>query len=212
MTPLLTEEHKLDRVEWAREHLTDNWSKTIFSDEASFWVDDCHVSRWVPHGQKYSKPREKFPPKLHVWAAISMKGVFGPTIWRENMDGELYTDILNYNWGDIQHTFRYTTNWRFQQDGDSKHRCTKAKYFFMQHKVRVLLWPSNSPDLSPIENLWSWIKREVDKLEPKDLDDLEVAIEEVFKKIDKNLLFSLIESMPKRLKLCIESNGETIDY
>jgi len=52
----------------------------------------------------------------------------------------------------------------------------------------------------------------VDKLEPKDLDDLEVAIEEVFKKIDKNLLFSLIESMPKRLKLCIESNGETIDY
>ncbi len=44
VTSLLTEEHKLDRVEWAREHLTDDWSKIIFSDETSFWVDDCHVS------------------------------------------------------------------------------------------------------------------------------------------------------------------------
>ncbi len=52
----------------------------------------------------------------------------------------------------------------------------------------------------------------MDKLEPKDLDGLEAAIEEVWQKIDEKFIFSLIESMTKRLKRCIESNGDVIDY
>jgi transposase len=136
IVPALTTEQKAERVLWAKEHLADNWTKTIFSDETSIWLDGAHVKRWMPAHQAYSVERRKYPPKLHVWGAISKKGIFGPTIWRENMNGELYTDILNYNWGDIEHAFRYTRGWRFQQDGDPKHRCTKAKYFFMQHKVR----------------------------------------------------------------------------
>jgi len=52
----------------------------------------------------------------------------------------------------------------------------------------------------------------VDKLEPKDLDELEGTIEEVWQKIDQKFINTLIESMTKRLELCIESNGEVIDY
>jgi len=35
-TPMLTEAHKQRRVEWARQHLNDNWRKTLFSDETAF--------------------------------------------------------------------------------------------------------------------------------------------------------------------------------
>jgi len=36
VTPMLTEAHKQRRVEWARQHLNDNWRKTLFSDETAF--------------------------------------------------------------------------------------------------------------------------------------------------------------------------------
>jgi len=35
-TPMLTKAHKQRRVEWARQHLNDNWRKTLFSDETAF--------------------------------------------------------------------------------------------------------------------------------------------------------------------------------
>jgi len=108
--------------------------------------------------------------------------------------------------------FRKTTAWWFPQDNDSKHACTLAKYFFMKHGVHVLDWPSNSPDLNPIENLWHWVKREVDKLETKSLEDLEQSFSEYLKKIPISLLQSLIESMKKRLELCITSKGGKISY
>jgi len=80
----------------------------------------------------------------------------------------------------------------------------------MKYDVYVMDWPSNSPDLNPIENLWHWVKREVDKLEPKSLEDLEQCFSEVFKKVPILLLKSLIESMCKRLQVCITSKGGKI--
>ena len=46
----------------------------------------------------------------------------------------------------------------------------------------------------------------------KDLETLEEQIEKIFKKIDKNYINSLIESMKNRLKECISLNGEKISY
>jgi len=34
-------------------------------------------------------------------------------------------------------------------------------------------WPSNSPDLNPIENLWAIVKRNVELRRPKNLSELE---------------------------------------
>src|SRR6266511_2453776 len=35
-TPMLTENHKHKRVEWAQNHLNDNWDNTLFTDETAF--------------------------------------------------------------------------------------------------------------------------------------------------------------------------------
>ena len=43
--PLLTERHKVDRLEWTRQHLSwsvDQWRQVVFSDESRFslrWID-----------------------------------------------------------------------------------------------------------------------------------------------------------------------------
>jgi len=210
--PFLTQEAKEDRVEWARDHLKDNWTKTLFTDEASFWLDNCHVKRWLPSDQSNVNPKRKYPPKLHVWAGVSSKGIVGPIIFHENMNGELFSDILLYGMSQIKNIFKFTTCWRVLQDGDSKHRCTLAKYIYIKNDIEVLFLPSSSPDLNVIENVWAWVKREVEKLEPKTLADLEECIEKIFKKITISFINSLVSSMYKRLKDCIESNGEKTDY
>jgi len=75
-----------------------------------------------------------------------------------------------------------------------------------------LKWPSNSPDLNPIENLWSIVKRKVEKRKPKNIDELELFLCEEFKNVDVNIVVKIVMSMKKRCLSLIESKGERIKY
>jgi hypothetical protein len=73
-------------------------------------------------------------------------------------------------------------------------------------------WPSNSPDLNPIENLWAIVKRNVEQRKPKNLGELECFLGEEWGKIPDSLLINLVNSMSQRCKEVIEKNGERISY
>ena len=64
-------------------------------------------------------------------------------------------------------------NWRLQQDNDPKHTSRIAKEFLDKNVPEVMDWPSNSPELNPIENLWAIVKRNVELRRPKNLSELE---------------------------------------
>ena len=53
----------------------------------------------------------------------------------------------------------------FQQDNASPHVCPKTMKFLQdsakQNGFIVMEWPAISPDINPIENLWSHVKAEL---------------------------------------------------
>jgi len=43
---MLTTNHKLKRIEWAKKHLNDDWNNTLFSDETAFQLFRNTLERW----------------------------------------------------------------------------------------------------------------------------------------------------------------------
>ena len=61
------------------------------------------------------------------------------------------------------------------------------------------LWPGYSPDLNPIENLWSILKRRMDKQKPTNSDKLQALIMQEWAAISQDVAQKLIDSMPGRI-------------
>ena len=73
-------------------------------------------------------------------------------------------------------------------------------------------WPYYSPDLNPIENLWADVKRRAEAFNPQDVDQLKIALQRAWDQTDACTLKTLIESMPRRLKLVREKAGWHTGY
>ena len=220
LKPLLTEAHKRKRVAFAKKYKnwsTTQWRRVIFSDETK-------VTRIGAGGARICWRRSNEPRKPHhfrqtlkfgggsvmVWACITAQGPGYLCRIDGKMAADGYKSILRERFLD---TLAYYGLKRsdvvLQQDNDPKHVSKIVREWLHDSGIRTLDWPSQSPDLNPIENIWSIFKNRVAKLTSPEstLDDLWDKIQDAWNEITQEQCRKAIDSMPRRIQAVLDAAG-----
>ena len=77
-----------------------------------------------------------------------------------------------------------------------------------------MVWPAQSPDLSPIEQTWGILKRRLAAYEhsSKRIKELWERTQVKWEKISVEECQNLIESMPRRIQAVLKAKGGYIKY
>jgi hypothetical protein len=128
----------------------------------------------------------------------------------KRINTEFYVRILHKHIPEVK-TMLGDEFW-WQQDNDPKYTSHLTTTFLRENVLEVMDWPSYSPNLNLIENLWAIIKRNVERRMPRNLDELEWFMKKEWHRIPKAMLKYLVDSMRDWCQEVLNENDETISY
>lgn len=228
--PTLSKAHRKARLIWALEH--QNWS--VEDWKRVVWSDETKLNRMNSDGIKYfwgKDPHDLGPGAVEetlkfgggsimIWGCMSWLGVGGMDRVVGRMNSEQLLGILErclvptLDQVACQVPSLDKTDIIFQQDNDRKHTSKLTKEWLASREIQTMIWPSQSPDLNPIEHLWGQLKRRLGDYQeqPKGMHELWARIEEIWSTMDAKSCQTLIESMPSRVAAVVKSKGGHTKY
>ena len=146
------------------------------------------------------------------WGCFAAAGTGRLVKIEGKMDGAKYRQTLEENLFQSARDLGLGRRFTFQQDNDPKHKAKATTEWLSKKKVNVLKWPSQSPDLNPIENLWQDLKTAVHRRTPANLKELELFRQEEWVKSAPSCCARLVDTYPKRLRAVIAAKGACTRY
>ena len=220
MKPFINDKQQVKRLQWAKDdiHWTmTNWERIIWTDESSVEIGkesrECTV--WRRLGERYNKeclvPTFKSGRQsLMVWGCISY-GWRGPLVRipSDQQKGVDYMQLILAGplWDYYTECYNRMGAAMVMEDGAPVHWAKIAKSFRDTNAMASIPHPPQSPDLNPIKHVWKELKVFVNQrpTPPKNKDELWVALQEEWEKIDVGFINALIESMPRRVQAVYEA-------
>lgn len=222
--PRLTITHKKNRLEWAKAHKNwteEDWKKVLWTDESKFQIFGSNRRVFVRRS-KDERALEACTVQSvkHGGGSVMVWGCFGNNKPGHliKIDGKLnkegYLKILQEN-AISSGMNLIELNFVFQQDNDPKHSSKLCQGFLQQKQnekiLQVMKWPSQSPDLSPIELVWDELDRRVKNRCPSSSAQLWQHLQSEWKSLDPEYFGKLIKRMSKICEEIIKNKGGHFD-
>ncbi len=165
-----------------------------------------------------SIPPHQWSMVVVAWACVAASGtgslVFIDDVTTDKssrMNSEVFQAILSAH---IQPNASELIGRRFtvQMDNDPKHTAKATKEFLKGKKWTVMQWPSQSPDLNPIEHAFHLLKTKLKGKCPKNKQELKTVAVEAWQSITRDETQRLVMSMRSRLQAVIDCKGFATKY
>ena len=223
---VIREVNRKKRLQYCRGKLhwtvNNQWKRVIFSDEMSIVIKpNGHVKLWRKVDEMWSvldlysshlSPTTTL--KLMVWGCITFNGV-GPLVFVDGtMNSEKYTAVLEEHFLPFVAEHAPAGRWYLQEDNASIHRSAHTEAWKRRNGIPVFVWPPQSPDLNPIENVWLALKIHVKKnlRNIKTVADLREALLASWNQLTLAYLHSRYDSLPRRCQQVLRRKGHITKY
>uniref|UniRef100_A0A8R1EN81 Tc1-like transposase DDE domain-containing protein n=1 Tax=Caenorhabditis japonica TaxID=281687 RepID=A0A8R1EN81_CAEJA len=84
--------------------------------------------------------------------------------------------------------------------------------WFRRRRVDLIEWPSQSPDLNPIEHMWEELERRLKGGRASNANQKFAQLEAAWKSIPMTVVQTLLDSMPRRCQAVIDAKGYPTKY
>lgn len=217
--PKWTKNHIAARLAWAKKYMswTTEWYSIIFSDEKKFNLDGPdgfqHYWHHLKNEEETYSTRQQGGGGVMVWLAVGFGGRTSLIFLKGKQNHTEYIEQLK------SHLLPYGPqlggeNWTFQQDGATIHTAKAVKKWFKDNNINVLDWPSKSPDMNIVENVWASLTKKVYEggRQFETVHELQETLELEWEKFCQVEIQNLYNSMPKRIFELIKSKGDKTSY
>lgn len=135
-----------------------------------------------------------------IWGCFSGNKLGNHVFVPETLKTTGYIDLLSRELDDSITKMQLSTYY-FQQDNAPCHKSKTTMAYLEANNIPLMVWPAQSPDLIPIENVWSYIKLKLAEYSPKSKEELKNLISQIWNEIPADFLKKLIDGMHSR---CLE--------
>lgn len=215
-TPRLTEKQKKKRVQFAEHNRRRDWDHVVFWDEKEFELFGSPNRKndvvWDEHRVQITQGEVAHPTKYKVGAAISSRGVTRLVPYAGMIDSDEYQRMISKVLPDIYKMFP-DGDWVLVQDSARPH-VSRSSLAFLADNVPDFIkpseWAANSPDISPIENVFGDQQEKVYSKDPQTLEAMKKIVHSEWKKLTPEICKKFVSVVPNRLRKIIETKGEYV--